>query len=157
MTIFGFALVNAAQIAAIVVALPLLVTQVIGGGASTYGVIIAATGVGEAVGAVVVSFVAVDLYDGCFLYDFSSKELHVVDLDEYRPSPFMLDAERLPGSPRFMAPEEFVRGSSIEERTMVHDLGRSAFVMLDAGEDPAGWRFGPASCGGPSRHCAGTE
>lgn len=85
-------------------------------------------------------FVAVDLYDGCFLYDFSSKELHLVDLDEYRPSPFILDAERLPGSSRFMAPEELVRGSSIEERGMVHDLGRAAFVMLDAGEDPAGWR-----------------
>ena len=55
MTIFGFAHVNATQIAAIVVALPLLVTQGIGGGATMFGVIIAATGVGEAVGAVVVS------------------------------------------------------------------------------------------------------
>lgn len=58
-TIFGFALVNAAQIAAIVVALPLLVTQVMGGGAPTYGVIIAAMGAGEAVGTVVVSQVRI--------------------------------------------------------------------------------------------------
>lgn len=51
-TIFGFALVNMALIAASVVALPLLVTQVIGGGAEAYGIVVAATGVGEAVGAV---------------------------------------------------------------------------------------------------------
>ncbi|HEX9437043.1 MAG TPA: MFS transporter [Candidatus Limnocylindria bacterium] len=58
-TIFGFALVNAAHIAAVVVALPLLVTQVIGGGAPMYGVVVAATGVGEAVGAAAIAQVRI--------------------------------------------------------------------------------------------------
>ncbi|SIR97479.1 hypothetical protein [Micromonospora avicenniae] len=45
-------------------------------------------------------YVALDLYDGCFLYDFDSRRLWLVDLDEYRPGPFTLDADRLPGSRR---------------------------------------------------------
>ncbi len=52
-TIFGFSLVNAGFVAALV-ALPLLVTQVLGGTASLYGVISGATGVGEAAGAILV-------------------------------------------------------------------------------------------------------
>lgn len=31
--------------------------------------------------------VAVDLYDGCFLYDFDSRQMWLIDLDEYRPAP----------------------------------------------------------------------
>lgn len=68
-------------------------------------------------------FVAVDLYDGCFLFD--GHAIHLIDLDEYRPGPFKLAADRLPGSTRFMAPEEFVRGSVIDERTTVFNLGRA--------------------------------
>ena len=52
-------------------------------------------------------FVSVDLYDGCFLYDFDRPEMRLIDLDEYRPAPFVVDADRLPGSRRYMAPEEF--------------------------------------------------
>lgn len=58
-TIFGFSLINAANIGALVVALPLLVTQVMGAGAATYGIVIAATGVGEAVGAAVIAQVRI--------------------------------------------------------------------------------------------------
>ncbi|HEX3003799.1 MAG TPA: hypothetical protein VHO27_06290, partial [Angustibacter sp.] len=32
--------------------------------------------------------VAVDLYDGCFLYDFATHRMSLIDLDEYRPGPF---------------------------------------------------------------------
>jgi DHA3 family tetracycline resistance protein-like MFS transporter len=46
-TIFGWSLIVAAFIGAVVVALPLLVTTVLGGGAETYGFISAAVGVGE--------------------------------------------------------------------------------------------------------------
>ncbi|RAO16041.1 Non-specific serine/threonine protein kinase [Micromonospora noduli] len=97
-----------------------------------------------------VGMVAVDLYDGCFLYDFAASRIRLIDLDEYRPGPFVLAADRLPGSRRYMAPEEFARGSVIDERTTVHALGRTLHHLLDSPEyagcapahrrdPPAGW------------------
>ncbi|WP_196279456.1 serine/threonine protein kinase [Catellatospora vulcania] len=85
-------------------------------------------------------FVAVDFYDGCLLYDFAASRMHVVDVDEYRPGPFTLDADRLPGSTRFMAPEEFRRGAVIDERTTVFNLGRMLRLLLDGGDVEAAWR-----------------
>ncbi|SCF44502.1 serine/threonine protein kinase [Micromonospora purpureochromogenes] len=82
-------------------------------------------------------YVAVDLYDGCFLYDFHARRLRLIDLDEYRPGPFTLDTDRLPGSRRYMAPEEFVRGAVIDQRTTVYTLGRTIHHLLDS---PHGWR-----------------
>ena len=81
-------------------------------------------------------WISVDLYDGCFLYDFDDRRMHLVDLDEYRPGPFVLDADRLPGSRRYMAPEEWARGATIGERTTVHHLGRTVQLLLtDRGTD----------------------
>ncbi|MDE3192721.1 MAG: MFS transporter, partial [Chloroflexota bacterium] len=54
-TIFGFAVVNMASIAATIVALPILVATVIGGGAAAYGLVVASTGIGQAIGAVLLS------------------------------------------------------------------------------------------------------
>jgi serine/threonine-protein kinase len=85
-------------------------------------------------------FVAVDLYDGAFLYDFGTGALRLIDLDEYRPGPFTLEAGRLPGSRRFMAPEEWRRGSRIDTRTTVHALGRAVRLLLDAGDEECAWR-----------------
>ncbi|MGW3784724.1 serine/threonine protein kinase [Micromonospora chokoriensis] len=85
--------------------------------------------------------VAVDLYDGCFLYDFDARQMWLIDLDEYRPGPFVLDADRLPGSRRYMAPEEFVRGAIIDQRTTVYTLGRTIWHLLDS---PNGWRGTPS-------------
>ncbi|GLZ57129.1 serine/threonine protein kinase [Micromonospora sp. NBRC 107095] len=76
--------------------------------------------------------VAVDLYDGCFLYDFDASRMRLIDLDEYRPGPFVLAADRLPGSRRYMAPEEFARGAVIDDRTTVHALGRALHHLLDS-------------------------
>lgn len=84
--------------------------------------------------------VAVDLYDGAFLHDFDADELHLIDLDEYRPGPFVLTEDRLPGSRRFMAPEEWRRGSVIDIRTTVHALARTVRLLLDAGDDERAWR-----------------
>ncbi|MEU8006497.1 serine/threonine protein kinase [Catellatospora sp. NPDC049111] len=84
--------------------------------------------------------VAVDFYDGCLLYDFAASRMHLVDVDEYRPGPFTLEADRLPGSTRFMAPEEFRRGAVIDERTTVFHLGRMLRLLLDAGDVEAAWR-----------------
>ena len=89
-------------------------------------------------------YIAVDLYDGSLMYDFDAGRLRVFDLDEYRDGPFTLDAERLPGSTRFMAPEEFVRGSLIDQTTNVFTLGRAMMVLLgDVQGQAAAWR-GPA-------------
>ncbi|MCX4666498.1 serine/threonine protein kinase [Streptomyces sp. NBC_01381] len=85
-------------------------------------------------------FVAVDLYDGCLLYDFEAQRMTLCDLDEYRPGPFVLEADRLPGSRRFMAPEEFSKGSIIGIRTTVFVLGRVLRLLLDAGDDERKWR-----------------
>lgn len=58
-TIFGWSLIVAAFIGAVVVALPLLVTRVLGGGAEMYGFISAAVGVGEAIGATAIAQVRI--------------------------------------------------------------------------------------------------
>jgi serine/threonine protein kinase len=75
--------------------------------------------------------VAVDFYDGCILYDFETGATHLCDLDNYRPGPFILEDDRLPGSTRFMAPEELKRGSVIDEQTNVYTMGRTALVFLE--------------------------
>ena len=89
-------------------------------------------------------FVAVDLYDGCFMYDYDRRRVWVYDLDEYRPEPFDLAEDRTPGSTRFMAPEEFVRGARIDEITNVFSLGRTAMVLLgDRQGRPSAWSGPP--------------
>ena len=69
-------------------------------------------------------WVAGDLYDGCLIVDFATNALTVVDLDSYRRGPSTNDMGRMFGSTRFMAPEEFVRGAVLDERTTVFTLGR---------------------------------
>jgi serine/threonine protein kinase len=92
-------------------------------------------------------FVAVDFYDGAIIYDFARRQVHLCDLDSYRPGPYVLDRHRQYGSTRFMAPEEWRRGAVIDERTTVFTLGRTAFVLLSVGargEEESGlWRAGP--------------
>ena len=78
-------------------------------------------------------WIAVDFYDGCLIYDFDHKELHVVDLDHYCKAPFINEMGRMFGSSRFMAPEEFERGARIDERTTVFTMGRTAAVLLSDG------------------------
>ncbi|MBD2867188.1 serine/threonine protein kinase [Paenibacillus arenilitoris] len=87
-------------------------------------------------------YVAVDFYDGCILYDFGREALHLCDFDHYARGPFLLEADRLFGSSRFMAPEEFIRGSRIDRRTNVFTMGAAAFVFLgnDGSRDRGDWR-----------------
>ena len=75
-------------------------------------------------------FVAVDFYDGCIIYDFATGAVHLIDLDLYEPGPYVLGVDRQFGSTRFMAPEEFRRGATIDQRTTVFTLARTAFVFL---------------------------
>ncbi len=86
-------------------------------------------------------WVAVDLYDGCLLHDAATGRTHLVDLDLYHHGPYVLDADRQAGSTRFMAPEEWQRGATIDTRTTVFTLGRTARVLLG---ESGSWRGGPA-------------
>ena len=80
-------------------------------------------------------FIAEDFYDGCMIYDFEKKQIHLYDFDHYHPASFINDRGRLYGSSRFMAPEEFQKGERIDERTNVFMLGRTAFVLLANSSD----------------------
>lgn len=109
--------------------------------------------------------VAVDLYDGCMLYDFGNRRMFLCDLDEYRPGPFVLLIDRLPGSRRYKAPEEFARGATIDVRTTVYVLGRALRLLLDAGDEEREWRgsasqltvVGRATAGDPAHRFPSVE
>jgi len=75
-------------------------------------------------------WVAVDLYDGCLMYDFAEHMLRVIDLDMYRRGAFVNEMGRMFGSRRFMSPEEFERGATIDCRSTVFTLGRFVEVFL---------------------------
>lgn len=64
-------------------------------------------------------WIAGDFYDGCLIYAFEAHRLHVIDLDGYVQGPSKNRMGRMFGSSRFMAPEEFRLGATIDERTTV--------------------------------------
>jgi serine/threonine-protein kinase len=78
-------------------------------------------------------WIAVDFYDGCLIYDFTTADLSIIDLDCYRPTPFTNAMGRMFGSTRFMAPEEFELGARIDEATNVFVMGRAAALFLGDG------------------------
>lgn len=83
-------------------------------------------------------FVSVDFYDGAMLYDFEHRRMHLIDLDDYRPGPFRVEGDRLPGSSSYMAPEEWQQGEIIDERTTVFVLGRTIEHLLES--EDGRWR-----------------
>lgn len=79
-----------------------------------------------------------DLYDGCLMYDFGRRQIRLIDLECYQTAPYVNRVGRLPGSKRFMAPEELRRGAVIDSRTAVYGLGRMIdLLVLGAREWPA--------------------
>lgn len=99
-------------------------------------------------------WVAMDFYDGCLIYDFAARRLAVVDLDMYRRGPFVNQMGRMFGSTRFMAPEEFERGATIDKRTTVFVMGRTALVLLAGGvPDRASYRGSSATFDVIARAC----
>lgn len=88
-------------------------------------------------------YVAGDYYDGCLIYDFAGRRMHVVDVDNYREGPFINEVGRMFGSTRFMAPEEHERGAPIDQRTTVFSLGRTVQELFPAAPvavaDVAAW------------------
>jgi len=74
--------------------------------------------------------IAGDFYDGCLMYDFDTRQIKVIDLEAYHYGPYINGVGRLPGSTRFMAPEEHTKGALITARTTVYNLGRMLEIFL---------------------------
>lgn len=77
-----------------------------------------------------VGWIANDFYDGAMIYDFQRGRVQVIDLDSYHMGWFTNRMGRMFGSSRFMAPEEFELGATIDERTTVFTMGRTAAVLM---------------------------
>ena len=78
-------------------------------------------------------WIAGDFYDGCLMYDFDERIIKLIDLECYHRGPFVNEVGRLPGSSRFMAPEELTTDALVDGRTTVHNLGRMLEIFLTSG------------------------
>jgi len=75
-------------------------------------------------------YVAIDFYDGSIMYDFKTNKTTICDIDLYAKSPFINTMGRMWGSSRFMSPEEFKIGETIDEITNVFTMGAICFEIL---------------------------
>lgn len=75
-------------------------------------------------------YVAVDVYDASFLYNFDSKRITICDIDVFEKKPMVNTMGRMWGSSRFMSPEESELGAVIDEITNVYTLGAVAFLFF---------------------------
>lgn len=75
-------------------------------------------------------YVAIDLYDASFFYDFDTRLLTLCDLDLCLPRPVVNTMGRMWGSSRFMSPEEYALGATIDEVTNVFTLGAIAHLFF---------------------------
>ncbi len=81
-------------------------------------------------------WIMVDFYDGNVIYDFAARAVHVFDFELFeRGDGFTLELDRNYGSRRLMAPEEFVRGAWIDQRSNVYTLARYAICALSTRTD----------------------
>lgn len=81
------------------------------------------------------AYVAIDLYDGSIMYDFGSNKTVLCDIDLFEKKPYVNTMGRMWGSSRFMSPEEFELGASIDEVTNVYLAGAMAFALLGVDTD----------------------
>lgn len=75
-------------------------------------------------------YVAIDFYDGSIMYDFTAKKTVICDIDYYSKMPYTNNIGRMWGSSRFMSPEEFTLGATIDEITNVYLIGATAFALF---------------------------
>lgn len=76
-------------------------------------------------------YVAVDFYDGSLMYDFSTDKLTICDIDLFKKSPVVNDkGTEWFGTKRLKAPEEYRKGSAIDEQTNIFTLGALIFEFL---------------------------
>ena len=73
-------------------------------------------------------YVAVDFYDGSILYDFQNDVTTICDIDLFEKAPVVNDkGVDWFGTKRLKAPEEYIKGSSIDEQTNIFTLGALIF------------------------------
>lgn len=85
-------------------------------------------------------YVAIDFYDGSIMYDIAEKRTTVCDIDFFRKAPAVNDMGRMWGSDRFMSPEEYELGASLDEITNVFTLGQMAFSLFtDSDRSSSAW------------------
>ena len=75
-------------------------------------------------------YVSVDFNDGNLLFDFLIGQGVICDIDLYRPMPAVNDRGRMPGSARFLSPEEYELGAPLDGLTMQYAMGALAFSIL---------------------------
>ena len=76
-------------------------------------------------------YVAVDFYDGSILYDFITNETMLCDIDLFRKKPVVNDmGADWYGTKRLKAPEEYEKGSPIDEQTNIFTLGALLFEFF---------------------------
>lgn len=90
-------------------------------------------------------YVAIDIYDASFLYDFDHERLTICDLDVCERKPLVNSMGRMWGSSRFMAPEEYELGAEIDEITNVFTLGAIAHLFFgdERTRDRNDWEASP--------------
>lgn len=82
-------------------------------------------------------FMIVDWYEGNMIYDFDAQRLWLFDWELCRRGDgFTLERDSNYGSSRLMAPEEFLRGRWLDQRTLVYNLGRYALLTLPELAEP---------------------
>ena len=76
------------------------------------------------------NYIAIDFYDGSIIYDFEKEKTTICDIDFFRKQPCINDMGRMWGSSRFLSPEEYQLGASLDEITNVYTLGATAFALF---------------------------
>lgn len=89
-------------------------------------------------------YVSVDFDDSNLLIDFARARCFVCDIDRYQPRPLINTRGRMPGRSPFRAPECFQVDASIDESTMVYEMGMLSHEFLGDPqlEDMSLW-YGP--------------
>lgn len=76
-------------------------------------------------------YVAVDFYDGSIMYDFLTDKTIICDIDFFRKAPVINDkGGEWFGTKRLKAPEEYIKGSAIDEQTNIFTLGALIFEFF---------------------------
>ena len=91
-------------------------------------------------------YLAVGFYDGNLIADFATGLITVCGIDWYRPLPALNDWGRMPGSSRFLSPEEYTAGAPLDEITLQYTMGALAFFFFGRREsrEREDWTAGEA-------------